>query len=201
MICASRKWFAFIYFKLFSPISFSICLQAFLFFSLSLSLLLLFFALQLQFCGLWRHLPPPVETQPLWIPFCISLSFVQNAKFEAPKHCTGYFNCRFEKRTQTKTEKILTKIKIGWKKQSSAMFLCVIVCVFECECACECILDSRMLRAELSTRCNVPDISFFYTICFLCFFSNKLPLKVSAKGCYGFVKLLYLAVPKQNTMF
>lgn len=76
--------------------------------------------------------PPPVETQPLWIPFCISLSFVQNAKFEAPKHCTGYFNCRFEKRTQTKTEKILTKIKIGWKKQSSAMFVCVCVWMWVC---------------------------------------------------------------------
>lgn len=99
---------------------------------LSLSLLLLFFALQLQFCGLWRHPPLPVETQPLWIPFCISLSFVQNAKFEAPKHCTGYFNCRFEKRTQTKTEKILTKIKIGWKKQSSAMFVCVCVWMWVC---------------------------------------------------------------------
>lgn len=52
------------------------------------------------------------------------------------------------------------------------MFVCVRLCVYvcDCECACECILDSRMLRAELSARCNVPDISFFYTICFLCFF-------------------------------
>lgn len=162
-----------------------------LFASLSLfPFLLLFFAQQLQFCGLCRP-PVYVKLNPCGSHFAFHFLLCRMQSSKPPNTAPVTLTAVSKKNTETKTGKILTKIKIGWKTKLSNVCVCASVCV--CVWLWVCLwMHPRQPHAACWALGSLQRSRYFIFLHYMFFmlFSNKHPLKLPANGYLRFVEIL-----------